>query len=162
MTSVNKVILVGRLGRDPETRYLTSGKAVTNFSIATSYKRQGEEQTEWHRCTCFDRVAEIVAEFVRKGDLLYIEGSIRTEKYQDRDGVERQATNIIVNQVQMLNSKAQQLAPAERQAQRQQNPPAPVRNEQQPIPGGYNRYPSQQQAPQQRTSNFDDLDDVPF
>ena len=111
MASVNKVILVGNCGRDPEVRYLPSGQAVANVSIATSSRRKdktsGEtvEQTEWHRVTFFDRLAEIVGEYVKKGTPIYIEGRITYRKYTDKDGIEKNATDIIATEMQMLGGR---------------------------------------------------------
>ena len=105
---VNKVILVGNLGNDPETRNLNNGGMVTTISIATSEswrdKQTGEnqERTEWHRVKFFGRLAEVAGEYLRKGKQVYIEGSIRTDKYTDKEGVERYATEIIANEMQML------------------------------------------------------------
>ena len=109
---INKVILVGNLGKDPETRYMPSGKAVTNFSIATSEswkdKQTGEqkEQTEWHNIVMYDRLAEIAAEYLRKGSQVYVEGRLRTRKWQDKEGRDRYTTEIIANEMQMLGGRA--------------------------------------------------------
>jgi single-strand DNA-binding protein len=108
---VNKVILVGNLGKDPETRYMPNGKAVTNFSIATSEswkdKQTGEqrEQTEWHNIVMYDRLAEIAAEYLKKGSQVYIEGKLRTRKWQDKEGRDRYTTEINCNEMQMLGSR---------------------------------------------------------
>jgi len=109
---VNKVILVGNLGRDPETRYMPSGSAVTNLRIATSEqwkdKTTGEnqERTEWHSVAMFGKLAEIAAEYLRKGSQVYIEGKLRTRKWQDKtDGKDRYTTEIIADEMQMLGSK---------------------------------------------------------
>ncbi len=108
---INKVILVGNLGQDPDTRYMPSGGAVTNFSIATSEswkdKQTGEqkERTEWHKVAMFGRLAEIGAEYLRKGSQVYIEGSLRTRKWQDRDGNDRYTTEVIANEMQMLGGR---------------------------------------------------------
>jgi single-strand DNA-binding protein len=112
MASVNKVILVGNLGADPETRYLPSGDAVANVRLATTDrykdKTSGEmkEATEWHRVTFFGRLAEIVNEYLKKGSSIYIEGRIRTRKYTDQAGVEKYATEIVAEQMQMLGGRA--------------------------------------------------------
>jgi single-strand DNA-binding protein len=109
---VNKVILVGNLGKDPETRYMPNGKAVTNFTIATSEswkdKQTGEqrEQTEWHNIVMYDRLAEIAAEYLRKGSQVYVEGRLRTRKWQDKEGRDRYTTEINANEMQMLGSRA--------------------------------------------------------
>ncbi|MEO7385490.1 MAG: single-stranded DNA-binding protein [Gammaproteobacteria bacterium] len=111
MSGINKVILIGNLGKDPETRYKPSGKAATNFSVATSErfkdKETGEpqERTEWHRIATFDRLAEIAAEYLKKGSKVYIEGKLRTRKWTDKEGKDRYSTEIIADQMQMLDSK---------------------------------------------------------
>ena len=108
MRGVNKVILVGTLGSDPETRSTTSGTAVCSFSVATNEewkdKQSGEKQsrTEWHRVKLFGRLAEIAGEYLKKGRQVYIEGSLRTDKYTDKQGVERYSTDIIASEMQML------------------------------------------------------------
>lgn len=108
---VNKVIIIGNLGADPEVRYLPSGSAVTNIRVATSEgwkdKQTGEtqERTEWHRIVFFNRLAEIASEYLRKGSKVYIEGSLRTNKWQDQTGNDRYTTEIIANSMQMLDSK---------------------------------------------------------
>lgn len=108
---VNKVIIVGNLGADPEVRYLPSGSAVTNIRVATSEswkdKATGESQdrTEWHRIVFFNRLAEIASEYLRKGSKVYIEGALRTNKWQDQSGAERYTTEIIANTMQMLDAK---------------------------------------------------------
>ncbi|WP_267224433.1 single-stranded DNA-binding protein [Dyella silvae] len=105
---INKVIIVGNLGADPETRYTGNGTAITSIRIATSEnwtdKQSGEKQerTEWHRVKLFGRLAEIAGEYLKKGRQVYIEGSLRTDKYTDKDGVERFSTDIIANEMQML------------------------------------------------------------
>jgi len=108
---INKVIIVGNLGADPETRYMPSGSAVTNLSVATSEqwkdKQSGEqkERTEWHKVAMFNRLAEISAEYLRKGSQVYIEGKLRTRKWQDRDGNDRWTTEIIADEMQMLGGR---------------------------------------------------------
>jgi single-strand DNA-binding protein len=108
---INKVILVGNLGADPETRYMPSGSAVTNLSVATSEswkdKQTGEQKdrTEWHKVVMFDRLAEIAAEYLRKGSQVYIEGKLQTRKWQDRDGNDRWTTEIRANEMQMLGGR---------------------------------------------------------
>ena len=105
---INKVIIVGNLGADPETRYTSGGAAITSIRIATSEnwtdKQSGEKQerTEWHRVKLFGRLAEIAGEYLKKGRQVYIEGSLRTDKYTDKDGIERFSTDIIANEMQML------------------------------------------------------------
>ncbi len=111
MASVNKVILVGNCGRDPEIRYLPSGQAVANISVATSSRRKdknsGEmiEDTQWHRVTFFDRLAEIVGEYVKKGRPIYVEGRLSYRKYTDKDGIEKSATDIIATELQLLGGR---------------------------------------------------------
>jgi single-strand DNA-binding protein len=108
---INKVILVGNLGKDPETRYMPSGSAVTNLTLATSEswkdKQSGEQQerTEWHKVAMFGRLAEIAAEYLRKGSQVYIEGKLRTRKWQDKEGKDRWTTEIVADEMQMLGGK---------------------------------------------------------
>ena len=107
MASVNKVILLGNLGRDPETRYTTGGDAVTNLNIATSEQwkdKSGEKQerTEWHRVVLFGRQAEIAAEYLKKGRSVYIEGRLQTRKYTDKEGVEKYSTEIVADRMQLI------------------------------------------------------------
>ena len=161
---VNKVILVGNLGADPETRYSASGSAITSIRIATSEqwkdKQTGEnqERTEWHRVKFFGRLAEIAGEYLRKGRQVYIEGSLRTDKYTDKDGIERYSTDIIANEMQMLGGGGEGGAGGGGGGAR-----GGARS------GGEERGPSRQPArsvaerPQQRPPDegFDD-DDIPF
>ncbi len=127
---INKVILVGNLGQDPETRYMPSGGAVTNITVATSEtwkdKQSGQQQerTEWHRIVFFNRLAEIAGEYLRKGSKVYIEGSLRTRKWQDKNtGADRYTTEIVANEMQMLDSRGGgaggDYAPAEQPAPQQ-------------------------------------------
>jgi single-strand DNA-binding protein len=115
---INKVILIGHLGQDPETRYMPSGSAVTNLRLATSEswkdKNTGDQQerTEWHNVAMFGRLAEIAAEYLRKGSHVYIEGRLRTRKWQDKEGNDRWTTEIIANEMQMLGGRADTSAPA--------------------------------------------------
>jgi len=108
---INKVIIVGNLGQDPETRYMPSGSAVTNFTVATNEswkdKQTGEQKdrTEWHRVAMFNRLAEIAAEYLRKGSQVYIEGKLRTRKWQGQDGQDRYTTEIIADEMQMLGGR---------------------------------------------------------
>jgi single-strand DNA-binding protein len=112
MASVNKVILVGNLGRDPETRYNPEGGAITNISIATTEqwkdKASGEKQerTEWHRVVFFNRLAEIAGEYLKKGSQVYVEGALRTRKWQDKEGKDRYTTEIVAERMQMLGSRS--------------------------------------------------------
>ncbi len=108
---VNKVLIIGNLGQDPEIRYTQSNTAIANFSVATSEtwkdKQTGEprEQTEWHRCVAYRRLAEIVGEYLKKGSKVYVEGRLQTRKWQGQDGVERYTTEIVVNEMQMLDGR---------------------------------------------------------
>jgi len=108
---INKVILVGNIGKDPETRYMPNGKAVTNFSVATSEswtdRTSGDKQerTEWHNVVLFEKLAEIAAEYLRKGSQVYIEGSLRTRKWQDKEGKDRYTTEIVGRDMQMLGGR---------------------------------------------------------
>lgn len=110
MASINKVIIVGNLGRDPEIRYMSNGDAIANIAVATSYKskdRQTGEQkesTEWHRISFFGRLAEIVGQYLNKGSSIYVEGRLQTRRYTDKEGIERYATDIIAENMQMLGS----------------------------------------------------------
>ena len=166
MASVNKVIIVGNLGRDPEIRYMPSGDAIANIAVATSYKSKdrntGEQKelTEWHRISFFGRLAEIVGQYLKKGSSVYVEGRLQTRKYTDKDGIERYATDIIAENMQMLGGRQGMGggdsygggddmggydAPPSRPAPRQA-PPAPAAR------------PQPRPAP-----NFSDMDDdIPF
>lgn len=142
---INKVIVVGNLGNDPDTRYMPSGGAVTNLSVATSEqwkdKQSGEqkERTEWHKIAMFGRLAEIAAEYLRKGSQVYIEGKLRTRKWQDRDGNDRYTTEIIADEMQMLGGRGGGSGSA------------PMRDD---------RGPSSAPPPQSSPDDFDD--DIPF
>ncbi len=128
MASVNKVILVGNLGRDPETRYMPDGAAITNVSLATTFawndKASGEkkEETEWHRIVFRGRLAEVAGEYLKKGSQVYVEGRLRTRKWQDKEGHDRYTTEIVADGMQMLGSRAgsgePRGAPAARRRQR--------------------------------------------
>jgi single-strand DNA-binding protein len=130
---VNKVILVGNLGADPDTRYMPSGKAVTNIRLATSEswkdRQTGDmqERTEWHSIVMYDKLGEIAAEYLRKGSQVYIEGKIRTRKWQDKEGKDRYTTEIIADQMQMLGSRGGGGgAPSEPREPRSSSRPAPA------------------------------------
>jgi len=159
MASVNKVILVGNLGADPETRYQPSGEAITNIRVATTDrwkdKASGEmkEATEWHRVAFFGRLAEISGEYLKKGSQVYIEGRIRTRKYQDKDGNERYSTEIIGDRMQMLGSRAGGGEPrAESRAEPRSEAPAKGL-----APAG------SAAAAKKPAGKFDDMeDDIPF
>ena len=109
---VNKVILIGNLGKDPEVRYMPSGSPVVNVTIATSEQwvdktsNEKKERTEWHNVVFFNKLAEIVAEYLKKGSQVYIEGRLQTEKWQDKEGKDRYTTKILANEMQMLGSRA--------------------------------------------------------
>jgi single-strand DNA-binding protein len=111
MASVNKVIIIGNLGKDPETRYLPSGDAVTNITVATTEswkdKKSGDKQehTEWHRISFFGRQAEVAGEYLKKGSPVYVEGRIRTRKWQDKDGQDRYSTEVVADRLQLLGSR---------------------------------------------------------
>lgn len=145
---VNKVILVGNLGQEPETKYLPSGGAVTNISVATSESwkdkntGQMQERTEWHRVVFFNRLAEIAGEYLRKGSKVYLEGSLRTRKWQDNNGNDRHTAEIVASEMQMLDSRGdndgQQQAGLAPQAPQQPMQAAPQQMAQ----------PQQQMAPQ--------------
>ena len=155
---VNKVILVGTLGKDPEVRYSQAGAALTSVSIATneSWKdKNGEKQerTEWHRVKFFGRLAEIAGEYLKKGGQVYIEGSLRTEKYTDKQGVEKYSTDIIANEMQMLGGMP---GGAER-GERTGGGDRPQR-----AAGGYERSGSGSAAPATRNEEPFPDDDIPF
>jgi single-strand DNA-binding protein len=151
---VNKVILVGNLGRDPEVRYSPNGQAVANVTLATSEswkdKTSGEKQekTEWHRVVFFGRLAEIAGEYLKKGAQIYIEGRLQTRKWQDKDGKDRYTTEIVANDMQMLGSRAGAGAPSDNFNQDQ-----PVENA---APGGARKATTSTTA----AGDFDD--DIPF
>lgn len=166
MASVNKVIIVGNLGRDPETRYMPSGDAMTTIAVATTDswkdKATGEkkEQTEWHRITFFGKLAEIAGQYLKKGSAVYVEGSLRTRKYTDKDGVEKYATDIRADSMQMLGGR-----------------PGAGGGSASMDDGGYSSAPPQQQqrsggmggsapsrpAASKPAPNFSDMDDdIPF
>ena len=121
---LNKVIIIGRLGRAPEVRYMPNGEAVCNFSVATSEKYtdkngQRQEATEWHNVTMYRKLAEIAGEYLKQGSQVYLEGKIQSRKYQGKDGVERTAYDIIVNEMKMLGGNAQTPAQKPQPAQAQ-------------------------------------------
>ena len=123
---LNKVILIGRLGRDPETGYMPNGEAVANFSVATSEKYtdkngQRQEAAEWHNVTMYRKLAEIAGKYLTKGSQVYLEGKIQSRKYQGKDGIERTAYDIIANEMKMLGGNAQTPAPKPQPAQAQED-----------------------------------------
>ncbi|TNC79560.1 MAG: single-stranded DNA-binding protein [Oleiphilus sp.] len=162
---INKVILIGNLGNDPDTRFTAQGSAVTNLSLATdeSYKDKNTGQmvpkTEWHRIVLFNRLAEIAKEYLKKGSKVYIEGRLQTRKWQDQSGQERYTTEIVANDLQMLDSRQgggyEQNAGAAPQHQA-----APAYGQQAPAPQS-GHAPAPQAAPQPaQVNDFDD--DIPF
>lgn len=164
MSSVNKVILIARVGRDPETRFAPSGSAVVNISAATSRgwkdKATGEkhEETEWHRLVAYDRLAEVIGEYLRKGSLVYFEGRLKTRKWQDKEGRDVYTTEIVVDQMQMLGSR-DGAAAAPDNSPRTTAPAGPARAS---APATAPRPRPPAAAPAQSTS-FDDMDDdIPF
>ena len=132
MASVNKVILIGNLGKDPETRYMPNGEAVTNITMATTDtwkdKTSGEKQekTEWHRVTFYRRLAEIAGEYLKKGSQVYVEGRLETRKWQDKEGKDRYTTEIIADRMQMLGSRSGQgdASARERSSETRESAPA--------------------------------------
>ena len=145
--SLNKAILIGRLGRDPEVRHMPNGEAVCNFSIATSetwkdQHGQKQERTEWHNITLYRRMAEVAGQYLKKGSLVYIEGRIQSRKYTGKDGIERTAYEIIGNEMKMLGGKAEGSSESANTAE----PPAP---------------PSRQ-ASAAPAQPIDDIDRIPF
>ncbi|WP_367437178.1 single-stranded DNA-binding protein [Snodgrassella alvi] len=154
--SVNKVILVGRLGRDPETRYIPNGDAITNFSLATDEQwrdRNGERQTrtEWHNVSLYGKLGEIAGQYLRKGSQVFIEGKIQSRKYTGKDGIERTAYDIIGNEMKMLSNRN------DGSDSGNNNAAPPTSN---PPPAAPRRQPPQQTP---TTPPIDDIDDsIPF
>ena len=178
---VNKVILVGNLGNDPEVRYMPNGNAVANLSLATSESwkdQQGnmQERTEWHRVTMYRRLAEVVGEYLKKGSQIYIEGKLQTRKWQDQQGQDRYTTEIIADQMQMLGGRGEgqgapqgggyQQRPQGQQPSGQQSAPqggyqqAPNPNANQQRP--QNNQPAGNKPPPMAEPDFDFDDDIPF
>ncbi len=149
---VNKVILVGNLGNDPEVRYMPNGEAVANLSIATSESwkdKQGQlqEKTEWHKLTAYRKLAEIIGEYVKKGSRLYVEGKLQTRKWQDQQGNDRYTTEVIISEMQMLGGNENKGAGSAQQ----QSQPAPKQPK-----------PQQQAQKPPGEPDFDFDDDIPF
>jgi single-strand DNA-binding protein len=145
MASVNKVIIVGNCGRDPEVRYMPDGKAVANISIATTSKRKDQsrqviEDTQWHRVTFYDRLAEIAGEYLKKGGSVYVEGRLKYGTYKDKTGVEKPTCDIVANEMQLLGGRGQSAA----------QKPSPIQR------------PSAQRMAAAPASGFDDFEDTPF
>ena len=159
MASVNKVILIGNLGKDPEVRYAPSGSAICNVTIATSRqwkdKTSGErqEETEWHRVTFFDRMAEVAGEYLKKGKSVYIEGRLKTRKWTDKEGVERYSTDIMADRMEMLGSREGAGGGGDDAGGGQRSAPAPRPAAGRPAAS----------APANSSTGFDDMDDdIPF
>ncbi len=178
---INKVILIGNLGADPEVRYTQNNTAIANLSIATSEtwkdKQTGEprEQTEWHRCVAYRRLAEIAGEYLKKGSKVYVEGRLQTRKWQGQDGVERYTTEIVINEMQMLDGRPgsgqgnygggqyqQGGQQPQRQAQPQQAQPQGQQPMQQSGQQQQRQQPAQQPEPQPFTPDQEFDDDIPF
>lgn len=144
---INKVIIVGNLGQDPEVRYMPTGGAVANISVATSESwtdkqtNEKKEHTEWHRCVAYQRLAEIIGEYCRKGSKVYLEGKLKTRKWTDQQGVERYTTEIIIDELQMLDG-------AQAGQQQQNNQPQGQQQNQRPV--GQQQQPQGQQRQQQQ------------
>jgi len=154
MSTVNKAIILGRAGRDPEIRYTASGEVVCNLSLATSTRRKdrntGEmlEDTQWHRVTLYGRQAEVAGEYIKKGHLVYVEGRLKYGKYTDQSGVEKPTCDIIANELKLMGGQGEQGGGR----QGQQAAPAARPRSQAPAP-----------APARQSSGFDDMDDgIPF
>ncbi len=167
MASVNKVILVGNCGRDPEIRYLPSGQAVANVSVATSSRRKdkttGEtvEDTQWHRVTFYDRLAEIAGEYVKKGRPIYVEGRLKYGKYTGQDGIEKNTVDIIATEMQLLGGREGMGGPGGGDEDGGGAPPP--RRAAAPAPRAPAPAPAVRQAPAKSSSGFDDMDDdIPF
>lgn len=174
MSSVNKVILVGNLGRDPEVRYSANGAAICNISVATTYKSRGQsgesrDETEWHRVVLFNRVAEVAGQYLRKGSSVYLEGRIRTNKWKDKEGQDRYTTEIVADQMQMLGGRADSgggdynpSAGDYNQDQNQNQNSRPSTPPLQPNPAAAPASAAQQNY-QANQSSMDDMgDDIPF
>lgn len=153
--SVNKVIVIGNLGADPEVRYMPSGGAVTNIRVATSERwkdrQTGEQQerTEWHRIVMFNKLGEIAGEYLRKGSKVFIEGKLRTRKWQDQSGQDRYTTEIVADEMQMLEGRAPGSAASGPQANNSQSQSSAMAQSQ-----------NSQNAPSMESEDFDD--DIPF
>lgn len=169
---VNKVILVGNLGNDPDVKYTQGGMAITRISLATTSVRKDkdgnqQERTEWHRVVFFGKLGEIAGEYLRKGSSVYVEGALRYDKYTGQDGVEKYSTDIIADEMQMLGSRpANDNDGGQRQAPRQEYGGGGGGYGQQRQGGGYGQQegPTRHRAPQQQQPPMDDFadDDIPF
>lgn len=167
MASVNKVILMGNLGRDPEVRYMPNGEAVANFSIATTENwkdKSGakQEKTEWHNIVMYRKLAEIAGEYLKKGRPVYVEGRLQTRKWE-KDGVTRYSTEIIADSMQMLGGKDGGSSSASYDGGMDQGQPSDDFNQSQPRQQSAAQKPASQQAPAKTGGSFDDFeDDIPF
>lgn len=164
---VNKVILIGNIGQDPEVRYTPGGSAITNISVATSeawkdkQTGQSQERTEWHRVVFFNRLAEIAGEYLRKGSKVYIEGSLRTRKWQDQQGQDRYTTEIVANEMQMLDGRGSEGASSSPSpSYGDYGAPAPAQSSGRPAPANNPRSAPPSAAPAPDFDGFDD--DIPF
>lgn len=162
MSSVNKVILIGNIGKDPEVRYLPSGDAVANLTLATSEnwtdKTSGDkkEATEWHRVAFFGRTAEVAGQFLKKGAKIYVEGSLRTRKWQDKDGQDRYTTEVKGDVMRMLDRRGEGSGSMDQE-------PSGMESRSQEPRGEPRRNAPAKAAPARATSSFDDMDDdIPF
>ncbi|MCH8553225.1 MAG: single-stranded DNA-binding protein [Natronospirillum sp.] len=162
--TVNKVIILGRLGQDPEVRAAASGTTVANLNVATSElgpkdpSGTRQENTEWHRCTLFGRTAELAQQYLSKGSLVYLEGRLQTRKWQDQSGNDRYSTEIVVNEMQFVGGGQ---GGGQGMGGRQGGFNQP--QQQAPQQAAQPRQPQQQPQPQQSNNNFDDFDaDIPF
>ncbi|HFC6396958.1 TPA: single-stranded DNA-binding protein [Neisseria polysaccharea] len=173
--SLNKVILIGRLGRDPEVRYMPNGEAVCNFSVATSETwndRNGQrvERTEWHNITMYRKLAEIAGQYLKKGGLVYLEGRIQSRKYQGKDGIERTAYDIVANEMKMLGGRNENSGGApyeEGYGQSQEGYQRPAQQNRQPAPDAPSHPQEAPAAPRRQpvpgAAPVEDIDDdIPF
>ncbi|WP_115437522.1 MULTISPECIES: single-stranded DNA-binding protein [Neisseria] len=173
--SLNKVILIGRLGRDPEVRYMPNGEAVCNFSVATSETwndRNGQrvERTEWHNITMYRKLAEIAGQYLKKGGLVYLEGKIQSRKYQGKDGIERTAYDIVANEMKMLGGRNENSGGApyeEGYGQSQEAYQRPAQQSRQPAPDAPSHPQEAPAAPRRQpvpaAAPVEDIDDdIPF
>ncbi len=169
MSSVNKVILIGNLGKDPEIRYMPSGDAIANLTLATSEnwtdKTSGDkkELTEWHRVAFFGRTAEVAGQYLKKGAKIYVEGSLRTRKWQDKDGHDRYTTEVRGDVMRMLDRRGESSGPMDHEPPANMSQGGPIAGSS-AAPGGDSRRPAASKtAPARATSGFDDMDDdIPF
>ena len=167
---VNKVILVGNLGQDPEVKYMPNGNAVTNISVATSeswkdQQGQPQERTEWHRVVMFRKLAEIAGQYLHKGSQVYLEGKLQTRKWTDQNGVDHYTTEVVADQMQMLGGR--QAQPQQGQQHKQGQPVQQAKRPPPPPPQtrkmvNHKQQPQQQAQQPQQAPDFDFDDDIPF